>query len=180
MSDGLALAYAALHDARGVVIVRNSTWIRPFAELLDQLGPSLRDERFHNIFLRVFQPTLGLDQLQQNERELALSHQQISQDVVLAYWHELMFTDPGILQDRIDDMTGGIHAPVLALFGRQPVAEERDRFALLPAAKVEAWVGGGHFFHLADPDRFTQRLLAFVATCEQAASRSAMAVDSQE
>lgn len=99
---------------------------------------------------------------------------------VLANWHELMSTDPGILQDRIDDMTGSIHAPVLALFGRQPGAEERDRFALLPAAKVEAWVGGGHFLHLADPDRFAQRLLAFVATCEQAASRSATAVDSQE
>jgi hypothetical protein len=70
---------------------------------------------------------------------------------VLAYWHELMSTDPGILQDRIDAMTGSIHAPVLALFGRQPGAEERDRFALLPAAKVEAWVGGGHFLHLADP-----------------------------
>jgi hypothetical protein len=58
---------------------------------------------------------------------------------VLAYWHELMSTDPRILQDRIDAMTGSIHAPVLALFGRQPGAEERDRFALLPAAKVEAW-----------------------------------------
>src|SRR3954454_10267262 len=61
MSGGLALAYAALHDARGVVMVDNSTWIRPFAELLHQLGPSLRDQRFHDVFLRVFQPSFGLD-----------------------------------------------------------------------------------------------------------------------
>ena len=42
----------------------------------------------------------------------------------------------------------------------------RERLLGIPGAEVEQWSGREHFVHLAEPDRFVQRLLTFVHHCQ--------------
>ena len=52
------------------------------------------------------------------------------------------------------------------VFGRELSDAERAYLAWhLPQAMVEEWTEGGHCLHLAQPDRFAERLRAFVAAC---------------
>jgi pimeloyl-ACP methyl ester carboxylesterase len=159
ISGGVAGTYAARHPAAGVVIVDGSPWVEPFGELLQRLAPELRGDRFAEVFDRVFQTSMAIDLLPEQPRALVHAHQQIDQGVVLAYWRELMETPPAQLQARSDAAIESVDVPVLGVFGRELAPPERAR---LRSASLEVWPGLGHFPHLAEPERFTARLLAFV------------------
>lgn len=59
-----------------------------------------------------------------------------------------------------------VRCPYLAVFGRVLTPAQRtymtDRLVDL---QIEEWPGGGHFVHLADVDRFVERLRSFVRLC---------------
>ncbi|WP_232661988.1 alpha/beta fold hydrolase [Pseudonocardia sp. TRM90224] len=148
---GLAMNYAARHPVSGVVIVDRSPWLRPVAEFLQGLAPDERRERLRQVFRRVFAPTSGSGVLER--------------DATLALWEDAVRAAPDELQDRVNSTLAAVSAPVLALFGRELVAEERACLAHLPDVSVEEWPGRGDVVHLAEPDRFTERLLAFVGSC---------------
>ena len=161
MSGGLAMTYAATQPVRGVVTVDAAPYVRPFGRLLRELEPALRGDAFAETFARVFQPTLGLELLP----AAMMPAQRIRQEVVLGYWEELLQTHPDMLQARIDGLINTIEAPVLGVFGRALEPADRVRLARV-RAEVEEWPGRGHFVHLAERDRFAERLLAFAARCE--------------
>ena len=97
-----------------------------------------------------------------------LDTHKVRQDVVLAYWDQVLNTDPAELQAWIDGKAAEIRIPCLAVFGRRATDGERERFDRLPDVQIEEWVGDGHFVHLVDPGRFATRLRTFVEHCDRA------------
>ena len=175
MSGGLALSYAAQHPVRGAVAIDNPPDVRQFASLAHRLEPALRGAQFSETFRNVYQSSMGLELLPADIREAVLAAQRVSQDLVLGYWAELLSTEPDALQARIDRVIGEIDVPVLGIFARELAPSDRERLARLPDAAYEVWPDRGHFVHLVEPDRFAQRLLAFVEHCETASRGTAAA-----
>lgn len=175
MSGGLAMAYAAEHPVRGAVTVDGPPDLRPFASLARRLEPALRGEAFAETFRAVFQASMGLDLLPADVRSAVLAGQRIHQDLVLGYWTELLGSEPDVLQARVDRLLDAIDAPVLGIFGRQLTPADRERLGRIRDAAWELWPDHGHFVHLVEPNRFADRLLAFVEHCETAAPRAAPA-----
>ena len=165
MSGGLAMAYAAQHPVRGAVNVEGPLDVRPFASAVRRLAPALRGDAFAETFGGVFQASMGLDRLSADVRELVLAGQRIRRELVLGYWAEVLDLEPEALQARVDRALEAIEVPALAVYGRELTAPERERLARIPDAACEVWPDFGHFVHLAAPDRFAERLLAFVEQC---------------
>ncbi|MCP3988253.1 MAG: alpha/beta hydrolase [Actinomycetia bacterium] len=87
------------------------------------------------------------------------------QEVVLGVW-ELMFT---MTEEEVDQVVAGALAgyadksvPYLSLFGADPGPDYADWLSsFIAGAQVEVWPDYGHYPHLVDPDRFTERLRSF-------------------
>jgi pimeloyl-ACP methyl ester carboxylesterase len=165
MSAGIAMMYAAAYPARGVVDVDQPMNIRAFAELVHRLEPALRSDGFASAF-DGFQASMGLDCLPTPLHSMVLHRQNISQEVVLEYWEEAMHSDPAELQERVGQTLSAVEAPCLGIFGHQLPDGQREYLqAHLRDVQLEQWPGRGHFVHLAEADRFTERLHAFIAQC---------------
>jgi pimeloyl-ACP methyl ester carboxylesterase len=169
-SGGLAMIYAAEYPARGVVMIDSPVDLRPFATLVRRLEPVLRGPGFADAF-EPFQRSMGLDLVPEPLRTTALAAQKTSREVVLGSWDQLLRTDPAQLQRWFEGIAREVHVPCLAVFGHELSPGERDQLlGLVPHAQIEDWAGCGHFVHLADADRFTARLRAFVDGCWGAGS----------
>jgi pimeloyl-ACP methyl ester carboxylesterase len=140
--------------------------------LVHRLEPALRGDAFADTFREVFEASMGLERLPADIRELILAGRRIRREVVLGYWAEILALEPDDLQGRIDGALDAIEAPVLAVFGRGPTPPEQERLARLPDAACEVWRDFGHFAHLVEPDRFAERLLAFVEHCTATPDRA--------
>jgi pimeloyl-ACP methyl ester carboxylesterase len=166
-SVGAAVAgsYAAHHPARGLVMVDQAPYVRPFAAMLHQFEPALRGGNFRAAFEPIRQ-TIGVEQLPEPRRTSILASQRIDQDLVLGYWDEVLATTPDELQARIDRDTKAISVPVLAVFGHTiDVATREHLLSHLPSPEIEEWDGLGHMVHLMEPDRFARRLAEFAERC---------------
>ena len=109
-------------------------------------------------------------------RSRVVAGQRLRQDIVIGYWDELMRTDPQQIQERVDDAARRIGCPTLAVFGRGLEQSERERMtALVPTVQIEEWPGSGHFVHLAELERFSERLLTFIEGCAREPAVSAVA-----
>ena len=165
MSSGIASIYGASYPTLGVVSIDQSTDIRPLAQAMRSLEPALRGPSFTEAF-QPFQYSMGLDRVPEPMRSNVLAGQRLRQDVVIGYWEELMRTDPQELQERVDDVARRIDCPYLAVFGRRIEQSEREHMtALISTLQIEEWPGSGHFVHLAELERFSERLLAFIEDC---------------
>lgn len=87
----------------------------------------------------------------------------MSQDLVIAYWHDVGRPSPEEMQDLVDEAAGQIGVPYLAVFGQRLPDEGRaylrDR---LPTLQLEEWPDRGHMVHLTESERFAYRLATFV------------------
>jgi pimeloyl-ACP methyl ester carboxylesterase len=161
MGGAIAGSYTAHHAVRGLVMVDQAPYVRPFAALLHQLEPALRSENFRSAFEPIRQ-TIGVELLPEPQRSSILAAQRIEQDLILGYWDELLRTTPDELQARIDRDLNVISVPVLAVFGQTIDAATREHLlAHVPTAKIEEWAGLGHMVHLMEPNRFARRLAEF-------------------
>jgi pimeloyl-ACP methyl ester carboxylesterase len=154
----VAMIYASRYPSRAAVNVDSPIDIRPFARLVQQLAPALRGPGFDDAFAP-FQRSMRLDLLPEPVP------QEIRQDIVLAYWDELMRSDPEAVQRRIEGAASAIDVPCLVVFGDGLSNEQRDCLhAYAPTAEIEEWPGRGHMLHLVEADRFTARLRSFLAS----------------
>ena len=161
----LASMYAATFPVAGVVNVDQPLDIRPFARLLQQFEPALCGPHFIAAFEPIRQQ-IGVELLPEPLRSATLATQTIRQDLVLAYWDEALRRSPEELQAEIDEGARRIAVPYLAVFGHRLPDEERAAIrALIPHLELEEWPDQGHMVHLMEPDRFADRLAAFVAAC---------------
>src|SRR5262245_2924502 len=167
MSGAIAFLYASAYPTKAVVTVDSGPEVEPFAEVVQQLEPALRGPGFAEAWTH-FETTLGLGLIPEPLRSLVLETHEVRQDVVLGYWEQLFQTGPAELQAWVAEIAENIEVPCLGIFGRPLTDGERERFARLPEAQLEEWVGAGHFVHLVDPDRFATRLRRFVGAVEPA------------
>lgn len=157
-----ATLYAAVHETAGVVNVDQPLRVEPFAAFVQQLAPALRGHDFVAAF-EPFVDSIGVATLPEGERARALGTQRIDQQLVLDHWHKLLNESPADLQAEIDTFLDRVTVPYLWLAGAPVDATARDHLvAHIPQACVEAWSNRGHMAHLAEPDRFADRLSRFV------------------
>ncbi len=162
IAASIASMYGAMYPAAGVVNVDQPLDVRPFAYFIRELEPALRGPNFEAAF-EPFRRSMGVDLLPEPTRSSVTASQRIDQDLVLGYWDEAFRTAPQALQSKIDAMCGSILIPYLAIYNHVLSEEERAHmYRLIPNAEVEEWPGGGHLVHLADPERFSDRLAVFV------------------
>ena len=70
------------------------------------------------------------------------------------------------MQARVDDEADRIACPYLAVFGRGLEQPERAHMTTrVPTVQIEEWPGSGHFVHLAELERFSDRLRRFIEGC---------------
>jgi pimeloyl-ACP methyl ester carboxylesterase len=161
----LASMYAANFPVSGVVNVDQPLDTRPFVRLLQQVAPALRGSHFPAAFEPIRQ-SIGVELLPEPLRSATLATQTVRQDLVLAYWDEALRRSPDDLQAEIDAMARRIAVPYLAVFGHGLGDDERAALrTLLPGLELEEWPDRGHMVHLMEPDRFADRLAAFVDAC---------------
>ena len=167
MSGAIAMIYAAFYPVRGAVIVESPVDLRPFARMVQHLEPALRGDGFADAFAP-FERSMGLDLVPEALRTPALDAHEVRREVVVGYWDQLMRSDADELQAWVEEIAGRIGVPCLAVFGHRLSPEERDYLRrLVPRVQIEEWPGRGHFVHLAEADRFAERLLAFVEHCDR-------------
>jgi pimeloyl-ACP methyl ester carboxylesterase len=155
ISGGVAMTYAATYPTRGAISVDSPFDLRPMIRMMQQ---SAHAPSFEQMFAP-FQTSMRIDLVPGGVP------QEIHEDVVLAYWSELLHADPEMFQRRLEAIARRITVPGLALFGNALTSEQRDYFsAFAPTVAIEEWPGAGHMLFLVDPDRFTARLRSFVAS----------------
>ncbi|MBA3303894.1 MAG: alpha/beta fold hydrolase, partial [Acidimicrobiia bacterium] len=82
-----------------------------------------------------------------------------SRDVVLGVWGTVFESTDQELLALVEGAASAVTVPYLALFGSDPGEGYADWLGgLVPSATVEVWDGSGHWPHLADPDRFAERV----------------------
>ncbi|WP_214401753.1 alpha/beta fold hydrolase [Pseudonocardia lacus] len=156
-------AYAAAHEARGVVNVDQSLDLAPLQAGVQAQADNLRGEAFPAVVSALFTSMRG--PLSDDEWARLEALRRPDQAVVLAIWGLLLDTGPVELEAAVDAMVDGITAPYLALDGVDPGPGHAGWLAKrIPQAQLEVWDGLGHYPHLVEPERFLGRLRAFEAS----------------
>lgn len=157
-----ATAYAAAHATAGSINVDQPLRVGPFAAFVQQLAPALRGLDFVSAF-EPFEAGIGVGKLSEPERGRVLTTQRIDQQVVLDHWDKVLNESPAGLQAEIDALLDRVEVPYLWLAGGPVDAADRDHLlAHVPQAHIETWSSLGHMAHLAEPERFADRVSQFV------------------
>lgn len=85
-------------------------------------------------------------------------------EVIRSYWRGL-FAAPKVIaagQPHFTAALASISVPTLVLQAGPPSSEDASVLAAMPSAIVETWEGAGHWLHLADPQRFVDRLVPWL------------------
>jgi pimeloyl-ACP methyl ester carboxylesterase len=165
MGGAIAAGYVAHHSARGLVMVDQAPYIRPFAAMLHQFEPALRSESFRAAFEPIRQ-TIGVELLPEPQRSSILARQRIDQELILSYWNEVLDTTPDEMQARIDCEMRAVAVPALAVFGQTLDAKTSEHLrGHLLSVETEEWPDLGHMVHLMEPERFARRLAEFATRC---------------
>lgn len=165
----IATIYAFEHPAAGVVAVDGSIHFEPFAAGLLALRPQLAGDGFDQAWA-IYHESMQLDRVPAEYREL-IGAGDASQAVVLGYQADLLerpLAEVAAQRDTGLERLRLIELPYLAIFGNPLDPEERAWYAAeLPQAEVEVWPVGHHFPHLADPQRFADRLVEFARQADK-------------
>lgn len=166
----VATAYAAQYATRGIINVDQPLQVAPFAAMVQSLADKLRGPAFPAVW-QMFTASMHIELLPEAAQELLRSSCQPRQDLVLAYWRELL--------DRpVSELTGfaaatleavrGAGVPYLVVAGADLEPEyEKWLSKMLPQAAITVWPASGHFPHIAHPDRFAECLAATGRTSGQ-------------
>jgi pimeloyl-ACP methyl ester carboxylesterase len=165
----LATFYAAEYPSSGVVNVDQRLLTTPFVRLLQ----SHRDELYGHGFASewaMLTASMHPEQLPPDAHRLVGATSRPEQELLLAYWREVLEHPAAELAARLDAALAVLRArnvPYLVVSGHQPEARYRQWLAeMLPQATVTEWANSGHFPHLAHPERFARHLQATGAWIE--------------
>jgi pimeloyl-ACP methyl ester carboxylesterase len=159
----VATAYAAQYPTRGIINVDQALQVAPFAGFLQSLAGRLSGPDFPNVW-QMFAASMHTELLPEAAQELVRSSSQPRQDLVLAYWREVLDQPAGELAAFAATLLDAVrHAdvPYLVVAGADLDPEYRAWLSkMLPRAAVTVWPASGHFPHLAHPARFAECLAA--------------------
>jgi len=159
----VATAYAAQYPTRGIINVDQSLQVAPFAGLVQSLAGKLRGPAFPAVW-QMFAASMHIELLPEAAQVLVRSSCQPQQDLVLAYWREILDRPVSEIAALAAAMLGtvrgaGVPYLVVAGAGLEPEYEKWLSTAL-PQAAITVWPASGHFPHLAHPGRFAECLAA--------------------
>ena len=155
-------AYAAAFPCRAVVNVDQPLALAGFQDALRALEPDLRGDAaaFRAAIAAIFDQMVG--PLPDDERSRIAHLRAPDQQVVLGIWDLVLVAPAADLDALVGEVAASITAPYLSLHGIDPGPDYEGWLrARLPSATVEVWQEHGHYPHLADPDRFVARVVAF-------------------
>ncbi|CAG6397168.1 alpha/beta hydrolase [Streptomyces cocklensis] len=162
LGGAIATAYAAVYPVLGAVNIDQPLWVAGFAAMLRDNEQLLRGPGYGTLWNRLA-GGMGIDELPPDVRGLAGQSTVPAQELLLGYWDELLSTPAPELQERHAERLARIAADGTAyhyVAGAEPDPEYRRWLcAALPEAIVTVLPKGGHFPHLAHPERLA-RLLA--------------------
>lgn len=156
-------AYAAAFGATRVVNVDQSLRLGDFQAALQAVEPQLRgtEAEFGALIGALFESMDG--PLPETERARIDAGARPDQDVVLGIWASTLTSTPDELTAMVDALTAPVRARYLAIHGLDPGSDYAEWLSRrIPTATVEIWPDHGHYPHLVDPDRFVERLHAFI------------------
>jgi pimeloyl-ACP methyl ester carboxylesterase len=158
-------AFAASVPTAAIVNVDQSLRFGDFADALRPLEAQLRDPAtFHDTLALVFDVMTGT--MLDNTTKAALDTNRLNarQEVVMGVWDLVFASTDADLDATVEAVGAAITSPYLSLHGLDPGEGYAEWLQQrLPSAVVEEWPEHGHYPHLVDPDRFTQRLLDFTS-----------------
>lgn len=160
----VATALATAMPLRAVVNVDQPLRLAAFKAGLAQLAPLLRGDAasFRAAIQMVFDSMRGPLSAAETARIEAL--RQPDQAVVMGIWDSVIDSPEAELNALVDGLAAGVKLPYLALHGIDPGPEYAAWLKqAVPSSTLEVWPDHGHYPHLVDPERFVQRLQAFVA-----------------
>ncbi len=159
----IATAYAANHPTRGIINVDQPLQVAPFATMVQSLADKLRGPAFPAVW-QMFAASMHIELLPEAAQELLRSSCQPRQDLVLAYWRELLDRPVSEVTDFAAATLGAVRSagvPYLVVAGADLEPEyEKWLSKTLPQAAIIVWPGSGHFPHIAHPGRFAECLAA--------------------
>ncbi len=162
-SGMLATFYAARYPTRGVVNVDQALQIAPFATMLTSMAAELRGPGFPGIW-QMLVASMHFELLPAQAQDLLRATCRPTQELVLAYWREILDRPVGELTGLLDAELAALRSasvPYHVFSGHEPEAGYREWLAdALPQATMSVWRDSGHFPHLAHPDRFADCLKA--------------------
>jgi pimeloyl-ACP methyl ester carboxylesterase len=160
-------AYAAVFGGCGVINIDQSLQLAGFKAQLSAAEPMLRgDVAGFNEFIAAMFATMD-GPLPAAERTRISNASHARQEVVLGIWGSILESSVAELDATVDALAAGINVPYLALHGIDPGPVYASWLAArIPTSTVEVWPDHGHYPHLVDPSRFTQRVRAFEAALD--------------
>lgn len=165
----LATVHGVVHEPAGIVNVDQRLATGDLAEQVRANADRLKGSGFE-AFMEELLEGLGLDAVPAPVRAFIEETTNPQQKVVLGYWAPLLEADPAETASAIESALPAVTSRYLALFGAPLSPEDERLLGLLPDAAVEVWDGSGHFLHLAEQDRFVDRLRSFVAEVHEGTS----------
>lgn len=161
MGGVVATAYAHDHPVRGVVNVDQALALGAMQAQVAPAAPMLRGDGFGPFVEQMFASLYGeLDPAEVARLEALRSPEK---DVVLGMWSPLLDLTPDELAATVAEVTSlPAGTPYLSLHGIDLGPDYAAWLtSVIPSAVVETWTPAGHYPHLAAPERFVERVVAF-------------------
>lgn len=158
-------AYASAFATLGVVNVDQPLALGSFQAGLKQVEPMLRgdDTSFQSVIAMIFDSMRGA--LSDQEWHRLAGIRRPVQDVVLGVWSAVLEGSSEELDALVKAGFSGVSAPYLAIHGIDPGPEYGQWLkGLVGSSTCEVWSDLGHYPHLAEPERFLDRLAMFEAS----------------
>lgn len=162
LGGAVATAYAAMFECRGVIDIDQPLKLGDFQAVLRSIEPALRGDEatFRNTLDMMLSSLRGSLTDPQWDRLQTL--RRADQRVVLAIWSVVLDSPREQLDQMVADVASAVKVPYLSLHGQDPGPDyEAWLTAHVPRATVEVWDGSGHYPHLAQPERFLERVTTF-------------------
>jgi pimeloyl-ACP methyl ester carboxylesterase len=134
-----------------------------FAGLIQSIADQVRGAGFPAVW-QMFAASMHVELLPETAQELVRSSGQPRQELILAYWRELLERPVSELADFAAATLAAVRAagvPYLVVAGADLESDYQEWLTeMLPQAAVTVWPGSGHFPHLAHPGPFAECLAA--------------------
>ena len=130
---------------------------------MQSLADKLRGPAFPAVW-QMFAASMHIELLPEAAQQLVRSSGQPRQDLVLAYWREVLdrpVSEIAAFAAATLEAVRSAGVPYLIVAGAELEPEyEKWLSKTLPQAAVTVWPGSGHFPHIACPGRFAECLAA--------------------
>ncbi len=165
LGGAVVSATGSMVPVASVTNVDQSLRLGQFKEQIVSVEGMLRDpEVFPTVVSALFDEMIG-PRIDETERTRINAARRADQDVVLGVWRLLLESPVEEVDAAVDAALAGYSGsavPYLSLFGSDPGDDYAAWLnARIPGSSVEIWADHGHYPHLVDPDRFSDRLSGF-------------------